>query len=163
MKKSNQGFSLVELIVVIAIMAVLVGILAPTLIRYVEKARVGKDEAAMGEFLNALYLAATDLDAYDDIAANETFSCAANSNTFNVKMNASNETNSFREELAACVGDTIKFSSKRRQAASITVVVDPVWDSITVRMNPADLMTNYSNLQELTPGTPSNPAEPSEP
>ena len=37
-QKNNKGFSLVELIVVIAIMAVLVGVLAPQLIKYVEKA-----------------------------------------------------------------------------------------------------------------------------
>ena len=35
----NKGFSLVELIVVVAIMAVLVGVLAPAYLRYVEKAR----------------------------------------------------------------------------------------------------------------------------
>lgn len=38
-KKNNKGFSLVELIVVIAIMAVLVGVLAPTLIGNIEKSR----------------------------------------------------------------------------------------------------------------------------
>lgn len=42
-KMNNKGFSLVELIVVIAIMAVLVGVLAPMFIRYVEKAREGTD------------------------------------------------------------------------------------------------------------------------
>lgn len=39
----NKGFSLVELIIVIAIMAILVGVLAPSLIRYVEKTNVSAD------------------------------------------------------------------------------------------------------------------------
>ena len=38
--KNNKGFSLVELIVVVAIMAVLVGVLAPAYLRYVEKTRM---------------------------------------------------------------------------------------------------------------------------
>lgn len=41
--RNNKGFSLVELIVVIAIMAVLVGVLAPQFIKYVEKSRQSND------------------------------------------------------------------------------------------------------------------------
>lgn len=42
-KLGNKGFSLVELIVVIAIMAVLVGVLAPTLVRNIEKSKESTD------------------------------------------------------------------------------------------------------------------------
>jgi type IV pilus assembly protein PilA len=41
--KDNKGFSLVELIIVIAIMAVLVGVLAPQFIKYVEQSRRSRD------------------------------------------------------------------------------------------------------------------------
>lgn len=42
MKKDDGGFSLVELIIVIAIMAVLAGALAPMLIKYIQKSRDSK-------------------------------------------------------------------------------------------------------------------------
>jgi type IV pilus assembly protein PilA len=42
-KMNNKGFSLVELIIVIAIMAVLVGVLAPQFIKYVESSRRSTD------------------------------------------------------------------------------------------------------------------------
>lgn len=56
-RKNNRGFSLVELIVVVAIMAVLVVILAPAMLRYVEKTRLQKDESALSEVANAAELA----------------------------------------------------------------------------------------------------------
>ena len=43
MKKTNKGFSMVELIIVIAIMAILAGALAPTLIKYINKSRLSTD------------------------------------------------------------------------------------------------------------------------
>ena len=59
-KMNNKGFSLVELIIVIAIMAVLVGVLAPAYLRYVEKSRKSADVQAIDAVMSAMEAAAID-------------------------------------------------------------------------------------------------------
>ena len=76
MKKNNNGFSLVELIIVIAIMAVLVGVLAPQFIKYVEQSRRSRDIATAQEIREA-YLA----DIADGIGASLTATPAASNPT----------------------------------------------------------------------------------
>lgn len=70
-KKNNKGFSLVELIVVIAIMAVLMVVLAPAMLRYVEKSRVQKDDTAVHEVQRAVELALSDEAVVDEISGGE--------------------------------------------------------------------------------------------
>lgn len=57
---TNKGFSLVELIIVVAIMAVLIGVLAPQYLRYVEKSRLQKDNTSMGEIADVLKMTSAD-------------------------------------------------------------------------------------------------------
>jgi type IV pilus assembly protein PilA len=62
MKKTNKGFSLVELIIVIAIMAILAAAIAPALIRYIDKSRRADDVTAAGTVLTGVQTAMADED-----------------------------------------------------------------------------------------------------
>lgn len=60
MKKDNKGFSLIELIIVIAIMAVLVVVLAPQFTKYIERGRKSTDVQSVAEIVTALEVYAAD-------------------------------------------------------------------------------------------------------
>ncbi len=63
-KMNNKGFSLVELIIVIAIMAILAGAIAPALIRYIDKSRKSNDVTSGKAIKTAIESAMTDEDIF---------------------------------------------------------------------------------------------------
>ena len=68
----NKGFSLVELIIVIAIMAILAAAIAPALIRYIDKSRRGDDVQAAATINTAVTATLANEDAYDEVASKMT-------------------------------------------------------------------------------------------
>ena len=60
MKNDNKGFSLIELIVVIAIMAILVGAIAPQVTKYIQRARESADIQAAGTLYTAMTVTLAD-------------------------------------------------------------------------------------------------------
>ena len=64
LKENNKGFSLVELIVVMAIMAILAVTLTPRLSQYIDKARQTNDREAVNAVYTAIKLGMLDDDIY---------------------------------------------------------------------------------------------------
>ncbi len=64
--RNNKGFSLVELIIVIAIMAILVGVMAPQLIKYIEKTNVSSDTQLCDTVKSAVTTAVMDPTVLND-------------------------------------------------------------------------------------------------
>ena len=53
-KLNNKGFSLVELIIVIAIMVVLIGVLSATILKYMDRTKYGKDMSGLDSLHTAV-------------------------------------------------------------------------------------------------------------
>ena len=75
MKKlfNKKGFSLVELIIVIAIMAILVAVLVPVMIKWIEKSQISSDVQLADTVRGAFLCAATDARVLADPASDEFF------------------------------------------------------------------------------------------
>lgn len=131
-KMNNKGFSLVELIVVIAIMAVLIGVLAPQFLRYVEKSRLQKDNQAVNEIAQAAKAAMANETIYNEVGTSTTITPSGKTYTFTTST-----TPTFQGELANTVGTTVTLSSKKYSTSpTITVSVDTGTNTVKVTGTP---------------------------
>ena len=133
---TNKGFSLVELIIVIAIMAVLVGVLAPQYIKYVEKSRVSADAQQVEEFTGAMTVLASDV----DVTLDSTKTYTVTSDTTG-KITISNDLKTIFVSLGSvdtAKNYSYKSTSYKAQAITISLAYDgtaKVW-KVTVTGQP---------------------------
>lgn len=137
LKKENKGFSLVELIVVIAILGILAVTLAPRLMHYVEKARVASDQEVVNTILTAAKFGymqyGDDWEALaDDDGKVELGAAAASPSTaiFEIsgkewtKAAAYAETNKFANEIRSVVDNFTLKGSEAGSKTQIYIIVD---------------------------------------
>lgn len=143
--KRSEGFSLVELIIVIAIMAILAGALAPALIKYINKARRSADIQNADQIRNTCIEVASDADVHDNsFAGGDAFEFYTGGQKPEVGSNvqnltAANDHKDLADALVEVFGDaeiTMKYGGsggKSNKGYGFYVYVNPELNKVVVK------------------------------
>lgn len=124
-KMNNKGFSLVELIIVIAIMAVLIAVLAPQYMRFVERGRAASDRDNVQAIVSALQVHGADTQATAALTSGDiTLTRTSTTTTTN---------SSFNEAFTnAGISTTLPKLTNTSTFQSVTITVTVSGDTVTV-------------------------------
>lgn len=129
-KLNNKGFSLVEIIIVIAIMAILAGALAPQLMKYVEKSRVAADNNNCNAIKTAVMTALANESAYDSIDTTKLITF--NANKPDKYSDGTTLPDAFINELHGIVGTWPSVKEKNKTKFQITFSSDKAVTVVTI-------------------------------
>ena len=145
-KKNNKGFTLVELVIVIAILAILVGLLAPQYTKYVEKSRKAADADNLEEMVKAVQVYEADTDS----------NAALETGDYEITMTTDKTTITDNSTLKAALEEYVpdyaskKLKSKKWGADGIKAAINVDKDGkITVKYNPKAL-SDYIGVTDNT-------------
>lgn len=131
----NKGFSLVELIIVIAIMAILVGVMAPQLLKYVERSRESRDVQTADTVRTAIVTAM--LDPAVDKVPTSGYATLADlyADTTNTKFVAAVKETLNGSASTAIEGDGFVSNAYKGQSIKITISGSKVTVAVAVNDN----------------------------
>lgn len=145
-KKNNKGFSLVELIIVVAIMAILIGVLGGQYLKFVERSRQSADKSNVDEIVRAVQIYAADPEASPALVADSTGTILtlkkSDVMTIDSGTNAAAITKALQDAglvPATFADNDIKLKSENWGTVTITIKVDSA-GNVTATANPATIM-----------------------
>ena len=114
-KMNNKGFSLIELIIVIAIMAILVAIIAPNLTKYLGKSKKKTDSKNADEIAQQLQTAITDYETDNGELCADDSNVKLKWDADDGAVNDSNGDTAAPDDFLKIVNDNITNSTKSKE------------------------------------------------
>lgn len=150
LKKDNNGFSLVELIIVIAIMAILVGIVGTQVIPYINKSKLSKDQ----QVLNSISTAA--VTAYSENAESVTGGAITIDNVLDTHsgpaiediLSKSIQTASGYKDITAFKNSLV--SSEKDKVSAVKVEYSPANHVVTTQAIYPDSVEKKNKIKNVT-------------
>ena len=142
-KVDNKGFSLIELIIVIAIMAILIGIVGTQIVPYIEKSKQAKDQQVLSSLLTSATTAfASNVESYENAATEAKFDFDAEATGDYASVIADFHSLAGYEKLADLKANMTSKAGK--DIKSITIARDKSTGKVTVttKMNDGSKYTN---------------------
>lgn len=127
-KKNDKGFSLIELIIAIAILVILTGFLAPNIIRYIEKSRVAKDMQTLDTVYEAVQIALTE----ENLKVETTTYQITKTTPLTADSDTATEKTLFGEMYKTLGSQNLTLVSKACKDAQINIMVDSKDNSVRV-------------------------------
>ena len=138
-KLDNKGFSLIELIIVIAIMAILIGIVGTQVVPYIEKSKQAKDQQVLSSVLtNATTAFASNAESYDS-SSTHTFNVGGDCSTATKvsdefkTLSGFNTDQDFKDKMTSKAGKSISAVTITRDTngvVTVEVTVDAAYEGI---------------------------------
>lgn len=155
MEKNNKGFSLIEIIIVIAIMAILVGVSAPILIRQIEKTNVSSDIQLCDTIHTAVTYAIVDTKVLQD-PNSQPFLDQMASTGMNIDDSAFLSSSSVLKEsiteYIGCPPSDVKTKIKSQHGNGCECVITTVNDEVKVTFTETDIRAK----RDTSSSTPDN-------
>ncbi len=152
MKTTKKGFTLIELIVVIAIIGVLAAILVPSMLGYVKKSKLSSANTAASNVYKAINTALTEMDEEGvDATAEADFDIAADTWSLTDDGDLGGAMDTFRAKVVKFFADLDKIKyGKASIADGACVAVACATDSTYTGTYPVGVVTN-DNYEDYKP------------
>ena len=138
-KKNNKGFSLVELIIVVAIMAILIGVLGGQYLKFVERSRKSADKSNVDEIIRAVQIYSADPEATTTVADGDKITISTTKTTLTTDANGAIA--DALEAAGISIGDDgtkLKLKSKE-WGADVVIEFDVTNGQVTAIVTPASV------------------------